>query len=472
MRNTKGLISLLCFCLFFLWTGVSVAMEESQLVWEGGAYLLLDDYYTAQSQGLTRKINSPEKLPEPIITGKKEDGTGDNCFQPYFTVIRDPGSGRFRMWYGVPENSGQSHLAYIESEDGIHWIRPHKVLEDPMKIQFGCAVIDRGTSFPNQDERYVYGFYGDGGLCIAVSPDGFKWRMTKGFVKHSHDITWLGWDPLRSQYLAFVSMMMPGEGWTENRRIPHMTTSPDLLEWKKPWRVVEPEKGESGETQFYCMAGAIARGKTLVALVKVLRDDLNPEPDKTALEMGENGRKAAGLGYTVLAWSHDGKKWQRDVEPFIDRNPVPWTWDRAMAWGDCQVPVGDQIYLYYGGYKRGHKVNRFEERQIGLARIMRDRYTARTAGREEGLLRTKPGVLKAKALTVNSKGYGSLQARLLDGEGNSIEKFGWDDMQPIVGDSVAHPVNWKGDLAALKGKTISIEFVLSNTELYSFDWLE
>jgi len=451
-------------------------MDDSGLVWEPGAYLFLDDHYIAQSQGVIRKINTPEKLPDPIITGGKEDGTGDNCFQPYFTVIRDPESGRFRMWYGVPEDSNQSHLAYIVSEDGIHWIRPHKVLEDPMKIQFGCAVIDRGPTFPKLEERYVFGFYGerkgDGGLCIAVSPDGFKWKMTEGFVKHSHDITWLGWDPLRSQYIALVSMMMPGEGWTEKRRIPHMSTSPDLLAWKEPWKVVEPEQGESGETQFYCMAGAIARGKTLVALVKVLRDDLNPEPDKTAHEMGEDGRKAAGLGYTVLAWSHDGHSWQRDVEPFIDRNPVPWTWDRAMAWGDCQLPVGNQIYLYYGGYKRGHKVNRFEERQIGLARIMRDRYAAQTAGREEGMVRTKPGILKAKALTVNSKGYGSLKARLLDATGKPLEGFSWDDMQPIVGDSVSHPVKWKGDPAAIQGKTIAIEFALSNTELYSFDWLD
>ncbi len=472
MKILGGVLSLTCLCLFMLWTSWGIAAEEAGLIWDPNAYLLLDDYYIAQSQGLVRKINMPEKLPDPIITGRKQDGTGDNCFQPYLTVIRDPETGRFRMWYGVPEDSGQSHLAYIESEDGIHWIPPHRVLDDPMKIQFGCAVIDRGASFPTPEERYAYGFYGDGGLRIAVSPDGFKWRMTEAFVKHNHDITWLGWDPLRAQYLAFLSMTLPGEGWAENRRIPHMTTSPSLLAWKTPWRVVKPEPGESGETQFYCMAGAIARGHTLVALVKVLRDDLNPEPDKTAAGMGDLDRKAAGLGYTVLAWSHDGETWQRDVEPFIDRNPVPGTWDRAMAWGDCQVPVGDQVFLYYGGYKRGHKVKRFEERQIGLARIMRDRYTAQAAGRDEGTLRTKPGILKAKTLTVNSKGYGTLKARLLDAVGNPIEGFGWDDMEPVMGDSVAHPVKWKGDLAALQGQSVAIEFTLNNTELYSFDWLD
>ena len=79
-------------------------------------------------------------------------------------------------------------------------------------------------------------------------------------------------------------------------------------------------------------------------------------------------------------------------------------------------------------------------------------------------------MLKAKGLTVNSKGYGSLKARLLDTESKTLEGFGWDDMPPITGDSVAHPWKWKEDLAVLQGKTVAIEFAFSNTELFSFDW--
>ena len=47
--------------------------------------------------------------------------------------------------------------------------------------------------------------------------------------------------------------------------------------------------------QFYSMSGVIARGDLLVGLVKVLRDDLNATPGKTAAEMGDLERKAAGL---------------------------------------------------------------------------------------------------------------------------------------------------------------------------------
>lgn len=37
-----------------------------------------------------------------------------------------------------------------------------------------------------------------------------------------------------------------------------------------------------------------------------------------------------------------------------------------MTWADCQLVVGDEMFIYYGGYARGHKVERFTERQIGL----------------------------------------------------------------------------------------------------------
>ena len=116
-------------------------------------------------------------------------------------------------------------------------------------------------------------------------------------------------------------------------------------------------------------------------MVKVLRDDLKadqpPEP-----------RDAYGIGYTTLAWTRDGEHWTRDREKFFDRHPQHGAWDHAHAWIDEQVPVGDEVYLYYGGYKSGHKVNRFEERQIGLVKMKRDRYVAREAGADGGSFRT------------------------------------------------------------------------------------
>src|SRR5262249_61322339 len=78
------------------------------------------------------------------------------------------------------------------------------------------------------------------------------------------------------------------------------------------------------------------------------------------------GGEVPGGGFTCLAGTRDGGRWERDREPFLPRNPEPGTWDRAMTWGDCLLPVDDEVFVYYGGYARGHKVERVKERQVGL----------------------------------------------------------------------------------------------------------
>jgi hypothetical protein len=362
----------------------------------------------------------------------------------------------------------------MESEDGIHWIRPHRVLKDPHEIKFGVTVLDRGKSWNEPETRYVLAFWHSGGMMLAVSGDGLDWMMLTDKVvwEHNHDINSLHWDPIRKHYLGIGSVRMEHERWPDEgtRRIPHMSVSKDLLHWEEKWPIFMPKIGapiEKGETQFYAMSGVIARGDLLIGLVKMLRDDLNATAGKTAKEMGDLNRKAAGIGYTVLAWSRDGRTWQRDHAPFLPNDPRPGAWDHAHVWGDEQIVVNDETYIYYGGYQRGHKVNRFVERQIGLARMPRDRYVAREADLSMGTLITKPLVLKGSSLTVNALVIGRMRIRLLDSEGQPIEDFTWAD---ISGDAVNIPVVW--NLNSLSGKPVRIEFRLQDAQLFGFDLIE
>ncbi len=444
------LVLILCAAV---WPCLAPAAEPIRL--GRGPHLLLDDYFIAESSGVERKIREPARHPEPIVTGK-EDGN----FQPYLTVLRDDARNVFRLWYGIPEHESQTHLAYMESPDGINWIRPRRVLPDPGgKIQFGISIIDDGPDFPDKAKRYKLGWYNDGGLRIATSPDGFDWKpIAPGVVlEHSHDISCIFRDPIRKRYVAIVSSYTTGPNWEGNRRIPMQSVSDDCIHWKKPWVIIMPDKKDEGDTQFYCMGGLIARGGLLVGMLRPLRDDLP----------AEEGGPVAGIGYTVLAWSRDGETWQRDREAFMPRNPKPGTWDRAMTWADCQLVVGDETYIYYGGYSRGHKTGRFTDRQIGIARMPVDRYVARAAGADGGRLRTPRVVLEGTALTVNAKMDGMLRVRLLDADGRPVPGCDEADCEPIRGDSVRHPVRWKG--AAPRGVPVQLEFVFDRGELYAFD---
>lgn len=476
--NIQFILLLTCFPLMGDFSGI-LGKEESQapeVSYEPGPYLMLDRQLIADQANIRRIIHSPERLPQPVVTAKE-----DKNFQPYISVIRDAEAGLFRMWYNTPESISQSHLAHITSQDGIHWERPHEELADPSFIQFGASILDEGPDFSKPDHRYKFGFWarnenGIGGLKVAISSNGLEWSMLRPGVllPHNHDINSLHWDSIRRHYIAFGSVkIFEGPTWSgSRRRIPHQSVSKDLIHWEDPWPVVMPEKGEQGETQFYCMSGLLRRGHLLVTLVKVLRDDINAEPNTTALQMGDENRKAAGIGYTVLAWSRDGRTWDRDIEPFFDRNPKSGTWDRAHAWMDCQVPVGDEVYIYYGGYARGHKVERFKERQVGLARMKRDRYVSMEADGGEGRLTTETRVLAADSISVNADIFGlrdSLRVRVVDIEGVPFNGFDFTDCKPIEGDSLRHDVVWANELNTLEGERVRFEFAWTNGSLFSFD---
>ncbi|MBM4036983.1 MAG: hypothetical protein FJ290_00590 [Planctomycetes bacterium] len=431
-----------------------------------GPHLFLDDYLIESSEGVTRKVNVPERdpaIPSPLVTGKE-----DGCFQPYMTVLRDAATGRFRIWYGCrreDRNMGASHVGYLESPDGIRWLRPHRVLRDPAPIQFGASVIDEGPGYADLPKRFKLGWWHGGGLCAAASPDGLAWTpLAPGVVlPHNHDITGIARDPIRNRYFATASVYIGGP-WKGRRRVTMQSTSQDLLTWTTPHHILVPDpKLDEGETQFYAMDGYLARGSLLIGMVKVLRDDLKADTPPDPPDQ-------YGIGYTTLAWTRDGETWVRDRTPFFDRDPRKGAWDHAHAWVDEQLPVGDQVYLYYGGYKRGHKVNRFEERQIGLVRMRRDRYVAREAGDKPGRLVTPPLILDAEAITLNvAVEGGEARVEILDEAGKAIPGFATQDCSPIADDSLAAPVAWKLSLSTVRGRTIRLAFALRNARLFAFD---
>jgi hypothetical protein len=240
--------------------------------------------------------------------------------------------------------------------------------------------------------------------------------------------------------------------------------------------VVRPDqKTDEGITQFYAMSAFLTRGPLRIGMVKVLRDDL--KADKPPL-IEPN---AYGLGFTALAWTRDGRNWHREPEVFFDRNPEPKTWDRAHAWIDEQVIVGDQVYLYYAGYKQGHKANRFLERQIGLVKMPLDRYIAlKPQSGKTGRLRTIPLLIKrAQGLIVNTDAAkGSLRVQIRDAQNNVIDGLRFDDCTKVTGDGIGLPVFWgdenktKTKLAQLEGKPIKLEFELNDASLYTFEFVE
>ncbi len=482
MNKTAGLILLGCLC----WAGANNALalsaeeiplsNDNALIYRAapreplelsaGPHLFLDEYLIASSSNITRVVQVPARdatLPNPIVTGKE-----DGCFQPYMTILRDPETGRFRIWYGhQSEDLSQttSRIGYMESADGIHWERPARVLPNPGPIQFGASVVDRGPTCADPSKRFTFAWWHGGGLRLATSPDGLTFTPVseEPVIRHNHDITGLFFDTLRNWYVATVSVYRGSDSWTGDRRITMHSFSTDLLQWTEPHYVLVPDYTvDEGELQFYAMDGYLQRGGLTLGMVKVLRDDLKADTPPDPPE-------AYGVGYTTLAWSRDGETWTRDPEPFFQRNPQQGAWDHAHAWIDEQLPVGDEVYLYYGGYARGHKVNRFEERQIGLVKMKQDRYVARTASDTPGELVTPLLRFHAETLLVNVNAEGGkLRVEIRDESGAPIPGFTFAKCSPITADTIAQPVTWAHLLNTLKDKTVRLAFQLEQASLFAF----
>jgi hypothetical protein len=448
------------------WIGaVSFAKADvnSTITLDPGPQLFLDDYLIEWQTNLQRVVTPPARWADPVITGKE-----DHNYQPYVSVIRDPQMKRFRVWYGVPNTAGgegsASHIATMESDDGIHFNRPHRVLDDPggLGVRFGSSVFDEGPAFSDPQERYKFGWFNGpcptppvGGLMIATSPDGLTWRPITDhapLLPHNHDINGIFRDPIRKRYGAIVSMISVEPGHYPAKRITFQSASEDCIHWTTPWPILVPDERDEADVEFYAMAGIIARGDLLIGLVKVLQDD----------KPADVGGERRGIGYTALAYSRDGIRWTRDREAFLPRNPTAGSWDHAMTWGDCQCPVDDEVFIYYGGYARGHKVERFTERQIGLARMKQDRYVARRAGEESGALRTKPLKFAGASLTINADVRGDLQVQPFASNGKPLTA-----PMMLTGDSIAHSVDLKLD--DFRNSTVQLLFTMRDADLYAID---
>jgi hypothetical protein len=443
-----------------------------------GPQLFVDDFLIAHSENLTRVTQPPRKVEVPILTS-----AGYGVTQPYLGVARDPQSGRIRLWY----NRGPA-IWTCESEDGIHFGAPQVAWD--VKRGYGVSIVDDGKSARDPQRRFKLANWqsdgknddsplDNGGMYVGFSAEGLRWTPEPAnpvlktyptaypnFEKHGvGDTVDAFWDPVRRRYAAAVKVhALPEDGFAPApkagrifRRLVAMTTSSDFVHWEKPWRIHVPDSRDEGRLEFYGMGGSHARGPLLIGLVRILRDDLPCDP----------GGPTDGIGYTALATSRDGVKWERFREPFIDRSPEP-GWDHAMAWSSAVLPVGDELFIYYGGYARGHKIEAAKERQIGVARMKRDRYVARSAGKDRALLRTRPLRIVEGLLTVNAAIRGELRARLLDENSKVIPGFDWASTSSKRADGLALSIEWRRPLRE-REKPVQIEFSLREADLYAFE---
>ncbi len=400
----------------------------------------------------------------------------------------------FKLWVNAvnrePDFVGGP--TYFESKDGVHWTRPilrqdeyhgsrenNILVIDPKAHWAANAILNvvRDPDDPDPERRYK-GFLSRHPRWPIVSPDEIHWKRLSVPRIPSGDESNMSYDALTGTYIATLKVAGPFgrsqavstskdfEHWTEPRLLYHADAEDQQR--AKAWilaRLADPTRQDPvyNDPRYYGVDiynVAVFRYEDLYIILPAMFHTTGPRPEGNT----------DGFHHVQLACSRNLTSWTRlaDRQPFIDNSPVGDAWDTmCMLPPSAPLVRGDELWFYYTAAKyRGKPPNPPPHAgAVCLAVLRRDGFMSLDAGEKPGTLLTKPFVLTGAKLLVNvDAAEGSLEAEVLDAEGKTLAVS-----QPIVGDQLRATVQWKsGDLADLKGKTITLRFKLRNASFYSF----
>lgn len=427
----------------------------------------------------------------------------------------------------LPGHNG--HVAYAESVDGVNWVRPNlglieyagsrsnnlvwrgdlngstrgfhggSVFIDPSSTQerykmvyLGLVTDDEWAAFekkyPGEADpmarrpdvggfRCVFGFFG------AVSPDGLHWRSLPEplMIQHADTMNTCYYDADRRLYVAYV------RAWQVNERIKD-TQPVDSTSWlnvgrRSIGRAVSKDFRHFSPPEIVVGTGAdmppshvfYTNGKTTVP----------GAPDNHLMfpwvwELENDG------GAVWLLSSADGWHWSR-----VPGGPVvsPGKWGEpdgafVTCTGNLLEYPGDKWAIAYGGHPIPHKYpgRDLAQRQglfpgvpgvSGRATWPKGRLVALQAD-DEGEFATVFIVPPGERLRMNAEvapsGYLKVSVRTWasreDLPGRTFAESDW-----VIGNSLAHPVTWKGeDIIGHGGRPIMLRVRLKQAKLFALEF--
>jgi hypothetical protein len=469
-------------------------MSEKLVELGSDRWLFVDRALLESERGTAIRLHPPQRR-ETVWTPARP-WEGNVCWFPH--AVKD--GDRYRMWYWArrvvepgPPAKMEAFGAYMESQDGIHWERPHLglvpfegstnnnlVWPPPGQEHQNLAVfIDESPASP-PEERYKALLRGDAperGLWGAISPDGLRWTLLgdRPMVPSPAD-DWLFdspnvafWDPWREEYAIYA------RGWTQfqdpppavngvrqgdykTRRV-RRTASKDFQNWSE-FEYLDLHQVEEPREQLYTNATvAYERSRNLYFMFPMRfvyerkRADVWPQD---------------GLSDIAFLSSRDGVTWDRLfpeawIRPGLDQN----NWhDRSMAVGRGIVQTGaDELSLYVNEAFRtpAARFVRYTVRLDGFGSI-----NAPLAG---GEVTTVPLTFAGDTLELNyaTSALGSVRVEIQNESGAALPGYALEDCDPLFGDDVARRVTWRGQasVAALIRQPVRLRVALHDADVYS-----
>ena len=441
------------------------------------------------------------------------------------TVLRDPIDGVWKAWqvstpvskpYGPGTWTHDRRLTYLESRDGVNWLRPklsfvrwegheHTNILLDLWCSYASVNIDVNRDWPYEMFIFRYpGYPGASGRIEGLplperrdthpyglyryrSKNGKAWQAVAGPLKLATNDSCFIYRFGEREYVsyhktelpAFPGGLAPYDIADGGVRLIGRRTSPDGMNWSDPTQLVmTPDWRDPADTQFMELCPLKVPGG-FVATTTVYH----------------NHTQNIDLQWAA---SRDGVRWWRaDRRPALP-NPPLGDYGGGMIW-PMRTPVidGDKLHVYYSGTQglhgdmfntkdsgprqlraRGEKLSRQSSSTPDFGALCRATWTAgrlwalapSIGGPHAGTATTRRRDLGGKTIRVNvvTRAGGELRVELLDGTGRVVPGFSADDCLPMSGDHRLQTVRWSGGDTA-PASAAMLRFVLQRAFLYGFD---
>ncbi len=460
--------------------------------------LFWDDAIINTSLTTAKLIQHSPQIQDVVLT-HDSPWEGDGCNS--HSIFKD--GEVYRMYYlgwemlskdNSKHTTNAISLCYAESRDGIHWEKPNlgiceyegskdnNILISPVHDMF-YVFKDENPACPPEELYKAVGINHrqekpQRGLYCYVSADGlhFKdgWYMSWEGTFDTHNIA--VWIPERQQYMAFIRDFhdIPGDDWNRGVRDVRYMESSDFKSWSTPKPL---DFGNSEDYPLY--TNAILRYPRAPHMLMgmpsryVERGEWTRNFDQLT-GAGEREKRCKihpryGLTVTdcVFMTSRDGEHWNRGDEailrPGIERQnnwvygdafPAPAVIETKSALAHAP----DELSIYV-----------FENHWMGIPAelrryiIRKDGFRSYSAPYGQRRVVTKPIVFEGSELELNfstsARGYVYVKLHSADKTLSSCELFG---------DTLDRIVPFDGDVSEFAGKEVTLEFVMSDADLYSF----
>jgi hypothetical protein len=465
----------------------------------GDSVLLLDDHTVVRTAGLEQRFFPASRHPAgPVLTrSQKWEGVG-----PYVwgtSLIQDPVSRLFRMWYVTYSYEGNMYRwGYATSRDALKWEKPdlgngsQNLLPLGPHPEKGARAVARDPRPGTPPERRYLGvrFTYDGEL-VSFSPDGLKWtEYEKHPVWHvPSDILHVMFDDRRHKFVAYFKLwelsgtqvLESGEEKPFREVMP--TFTPKEIPGKKQAKFEAPvvhlnpdSKATVTNETFVLRAdkqgkddggGTSLSGAWTAKRVQAWAqsdDGIHWTNEQLILRADEKDPPTANIQYLFviphggyylgfatlhdergkfqihLCHSADGIKWTRTARtPWLDNGP-PGSFDSNMVLGPSAPIFWErEMWFMYGGFPIPHDTaDQNWESKIGIATMRLDGFVSWDA-KESGELVTQPFRLAGDRLFVNcdARASGNVRVDVLDEHGKVVPGYEAGNCKPLAGDTLA-----------------------------------